>query len=171
MELDTPWPLLSDLGLELYDVEMVAGTLHVVVTRPGGVDLEALTAANRPCRSGWTQRPDRRALHAGRLEPRARASTSHARPLRSAVGEVVRLRERRENEPTRRLEGTVVTADDTSVTLEDAEQGRVVVAPRRDRAGPHGVHVGREASPRPHEAKSSRHRRARKASHGELRIS
>ena len=37
------------------------------------------------------------------------------------------LRELRGDEPTRRLEGTVVAADETSVTLDDAEHGRVVV--------------------------------------------
>jgi ribosome maturation factor RimP len=40
---------------------------------------------------------------------------------------VVTLRELREGQPTRRLEGTVVSADETSVTLNDAEQGHIVV--------------------------------------------
>jgi ribosome maturation factor RimP len=48
--------------------------------------------------------------------------------FKSAVGEVVTLRELRTNEPTRRLEGVVLGADDTSVTLEDNELGVVSVA-------------------------------------------
>src|ERR1019366_1679457 len=40
-------PLLSSLGLELYDAEFSSGTLNVVVTKAGGVDLEGLTKANR----------------------------------------------------------------------------------------------------------------------------
>ena len=48
MDLETPLrSLLSELGLDLYDLEMVKGTLNVVVTKPGGVDLESLTRANR----------------------------------------------------------------------------------------------------------------------------
>jgi ribosome maturation factor RimP len=48
MELETPLrSLLSNLGLDLYDLEMVKGTLNVVVNKPGGVDLESLTKANR----------------------------------------------------------------------------------------------------------------------------
>jgi ribosome maturation factor RimP len=43
------------------------------------------------------------------------------------VGEVATLRELRKGEPTRRLEGTVLAADETSVTLRDAEHGDVTV--------------------------------------------
>ena len=57
MDLETPLrSLLSELGLDLYDLEMVKGTLNVVVTKPGGVDLEALTKANRSI-SEWTSGP------------------------------------------------------------------------------------------------------------------
>src|SRR5665213_3808810 len=58
MEWDTTLrPLLSPLGLELYDVEFSGGTLNVVVNRPGGVDLEALTKANRTI-SEWLDAND-----------------------------------------------------------------------------------------------------------------
>ncbi len=43
------------------------------------------------------------------------------------MGEVVTLRELRADEPTRRLEGTVVDADDTTVSLDDRELGEVIV--------------------------------------------
>ena len=58
------------------------------------------------------------------------------------MGEVVTLRELREGEPTRRLEGTVLAADETSVTLRDAEHGDVIVATRLHRTRPHGLRVG-----------------------------
>ena len=35
---------LTDLGLELYDLEHAGGVLRVVVDRPGGVDLDAIAA-------------------------------------------------------------------------------------------------------------------------------
>jgi ribosome maturation factor RimP len=48
MDLETPLrSLLSPLGLNLYDLELSAGTLNVTVNKEGGVDLEALTKANR----------------------------------------------------------------------------------------------------------------------------
>src|SRR5687768_15563481 len=40
-------PLLAARDLELYDLEHAGGKLNVVVDRPGGVDLEALSEATR----------------------------------------------------------------------------------------------------------------------------
>ena len=40
-------PVVAGAGLELVDVEMKSGVLQVTVDREGGVDLEALTDANR----------------------------------------------------------------------------------------------------------------------------
>ncbi len=130
MEWDTTLrPLLSPLGLELYDVEFSAGTLSVVVTKAGGVDLEALTKANRTI-SEWLDANDPIAsrytldVSSPGLERRLRTPLHFA----SAVGEVVTLRELRGAEPTRRLEGTLVAANDTSVTLHDSELGDVSIA-------------------------------------------
>src|ERR1700691_1448547 len=128
MDLETPLrSLLSPLGLNLYDLELAAGTLSVTVIKDGGVDLEALTKANRVI-SEWLDIndpiPGRFTLDVSSpgLERRLR-TPEH---FRSTVGEVVTLRELREGESTRRLEGTVLEANDSSVTLNDAEQGRVV---------------------------------------------
>ena len=156
MDLETPLrSLLSELGLDLYDLEMVKGTLNVVVTRAGGVDLEALTKANRAV-SEWLDVHD---PIAGRYTLDV-SSPGLERKLRtpahfiSSIGEVVTLRERRGDEPTRRLEGTVVAADQTSVTLEDAEHGRVVVPiDAIDRART-VFKWGAEAKPSPSRAKS-----------------
>jgi ribosome maturation factor RimP len=129
MEWDTTLrPLVESLGLQLYDVEFSAGTLNVVVSRPGGVDLEALTAANRTI-SEWLDAndpiPGRYTLDVSSpgLERRLR-TLEH---FKSAVGEVVTLRERRENEPTRRLEGTLVAVGDSSITLDERELGETAV--------------------------------------------
>ena len=129
MDFETPFrALLSELGLELYDVELVAGSLEVTVTRPGGVDLEALTGANRAL-SAWLDENDPIPGHftldvsSPGLERKLRTPDHFAR----AVGEVVTLREKRPGEPTRRLEGVVVASDDATVTLEDHERGPVVV--------------------------------------------
>ena len=129
MDLETPLrSLLSPLGLNLYDLELAAGTLNVTVIKDGGVDLEALTKANRVI-SEWLGVNDpipgsfTLDVSSPGLERRLR-TPAH---FRSTVGEVVTLRELREGEATRRLEGTVLEVDDHSVTLDDQELGRVVV--------------------------------------------
>ncbi|MFI5036461.1 MAG: ribosome maturation factor RimP [Acidimicrobiales bacterium] len=129
MDFETPFrPLLSALGLELYDVELVAGSLNVTVNRPGGVDLAALTAANQAL-GAWLDEHDPIPGHftldvsSPGLERKLRTPEHFA----GAIGQVVTLRERREGQPTRRLEGVVAAADERTVTLEDAEHGRVVV--------------------------------------------
>lgn len=129
MDLETPLrSLLTPLGLELYDVELAKSTLSVTVTKEGGVDLESLTKANRTI-SEWLDTndpiPGRYTLDVASpgLERRLR-TPGH---FLSTIGEVVTLRELREGQPTRRLEGTVAGADATSVTLDDAEHGRVTV--------------------------------------------
>src|SRR5580692_11063997 len=128
MDLETPLrSLLSPLGLDLYDLELAAGTLNVTVTKQGGVDLEALTKANRVI-SEWLDNndpiPGRFTLDVSSpgLERKLRTPVH----FRSTVGEVVTLRELRDGESTRRLEGTVLAADEESVTLQDLELGVVV---------------------------------------------
>ena len=130
MDLETPLrPLLSGLGLDLYDLELAGGTLSVTVTRPGGVDLDALTEASRAV-SAWLDAndpiPGRYTLDVSSpgLERRLRTPAHFA----SARGEVVTLRERRGAEPTRRLEGVVLESDETSVTIDDAAAGATRVA-------------------------------------------
>jgi ribosome maturation factor RimP len=130
MEWDTTLrPLVESLGLELYDVEFSTGTLNVVVNRPGGVDVEALTKINRTI-SEWLDAndpiPGRFTLDVSSpgLERRLR-TIEH---FRSAVGETVTLREQRKGQPTRRLEGPLVRVGDTTVILQDQGEGEVEVA-------------------------------------------
>ena len=157
MDLETPLrSLLSDLGLELYDVEMAKGTLNVVVTKAGGVDLESLTKANRTI-SEWLDVndpiPGRFTLDVSSpgLERRLR-TPAH---FQSSVGEVVTLREVRSGQPTRRLEGTVVAADEHSVTLDDAQIGRVSVALEGIERARTVFKWGAEAKPTPSRGKST----------------
>ena len=157
MEIETPLrSLLSDLGLDLYDLEMVKGTLNVVVNAPGGVDLERLTAASRQI-SEWLDAND---PIAGRytldvstpgLERKLRTPAHFA----TTLGEVVTLRELRTGQPTRRLEGPVVEVNDVSVTLDDAEHGRTCVQfASIDRART-VFKWGAEAKPTPSRGKAS----------------
>ena len=129
MEWDTTLrPILSSLGLELYDVEFSAGTLNVVVNRAGGVDLESLTKANRAI-SEWLDANDPIAgrftldVSSPGLERRLR-TPAH---FHGAIGELVTLRELRSGEPTRRLEGTLLAANETSLTIDDNDLGSLSV--------------------------------------------
>ena len=121
--------LLRPLGLDLYDIEFAAGTLTVTVDRPGGVDLEALTAANHAV-SAYLDAADpiegRYTLDVASpgLERRLRTPAHFA----GAVGERVTLRETRGDEPTRRLEGVLTAADDTTATLK-VDDGTLVTVP------------------------------------------
>jgi ribosome maturation factor RimP len=157
VELETPLrSLLSDLGLDLYDLEMTKGTLHVVVNKPGGVDLESLTRANR-CVSEWLDEHDPIAgrftldVSSPGLERKLRTPAHFA----TTVGEVVTLREMRDGEPTRRLEGTVVAVEDDAVTLDDAEHGRLSVPIARIERARTVFKWGAEAKPTPSRGKAS----------------
>jgi ribosome maturation factor RimP len=155
-DLETPLrSLLAPLGLGLYDLELVAGTLHVTVIKDGGVDLESLTKANRAI-SEWLDVndpiPGRYTLDVASpgLERRLRTPTH----FQSTVGEIVTLREIRDGEPTRRLEGTVISADENTVTLDDAEHGRVVVPFASVERARTVFKWGAEAKPSPSRAKT-----------------
>jgi ribosome maturation factor RimP len=140
----------------LYDLELTKGTLNVTVHRAGGVDLEALTKANRSI-SEWLDLNDpiegRFTLDVSSpgLERRLRT----AEHFRSAVGEVVTLREQREGEPTRRLEGPLIGATDTTVTLVDPGAGEVVVAISAVERARTVFQWGGEAKPSPSRGKPS----------------
>ena len=141
IELETPVrTLLEKLGIDLYDIDLSGATLHVTVTREGGIDLEALTGASRAL-SAWLDEtdpiPGRYTLDVASpgLERQLR-TPAH---FRSSLGETVTLRERRDGEPTRRLEGELVSADahsatlrvdgeDVVVALEGVERARTVFA-------------------------------------------
>jgi len=157
MELETPLrSLLSNLGLDLYDLELAKGTLNVTVNKAGGVDLELLTRANRDI-SEWLDLndpiPGRFTLDVSSpgLERRLR-TVEH---FRSAVGEVVTLRERREGEPTRRLEGTLRDVTDTTLTLDDLSIGEVRVAIESIERARTVFQWGGEAKPSPSRGKPS----------------
>ncbi len=156
MDLSTPLrDLLAPLNLDLYDVEMASGTLNVVVTRHGGVDLDTLTEATRVI-SQWLDTADPIAgrytldVSSPGLERKLRTPEHFAR----AVGEIVTLRERRGAEPTRRLEGVVLAADADSVTLDDADAGIVCVALESVERARTVFRWGAEAKPSPSRGKN-----------------
>jgi ribosome maturation factor RimP len=127
-------PAVDALGLALYDVELLGGpsarTLRVTVTRPGGVDLDAITATTQAVS------PIVDAIDAPRgpflLEV---SSPGIERNLRTpahyegAVGECVSVKFHTESGP-RRERGTLVEADGDHAVVETEAGVRVPIALR-----------------------------------------
>ncbi len=112
-------PLVEAEGLELYDVEDAGGVLRVLVDRPGGIDLDAVAAATRVVSDAIDE--------ADALEGPATLEVSSPgleRPLRTpahfarALGARINVKTVPGSEGERRFEGTLVEADDDSITVE-----------------------------------------------------
>ncbi len=115
-------PVVTALGLELFDVEVRPGYVVVLVDRPGGVDLDALADANRVVSAHFDAHdpvPGRYTLEV--------SSPGVERPLRRpehfgrAVGETVQVKTKAGTDGVRRTTGVLVAADETGFTV--AEPG------------------------------------------------
>ena len=118
---DIVLPLLADRDLDLYDVEMAGPVLKVVVERPGGLDLDALSDATRavsraldeadPIASSYTLE-----VTSPGLERTLRTPAHFA----GAVGEMVKVKVvagAPEAGGDRRLAGVLAAADDDGITV------------------------------------------------------
>ena len=119
-------PVLTPLGLELFDVQLAgsgrARTVRVVVDRDGGVDLDAITAASERIQPVLD---DLDALGPYALEvssPGLERLLSRPEHFRRAVGETVSVKVRGADGDARRVRGELVAADDRGITVE-AEHG------------------------------------------------
>jgi ribosome maturation factor RimP len=111
-------PLLAEQGLECFDVEYGGGRLVVMADRPGGVDLDALTAATHRISAALDREdpvPGRYLLEVSSpgLERRLR-TPEH---FRRFVGETVSVKLQPGTEAPRRLTGRLDAADDTGITI------------------------------------------------------
>ena len=112
-------PVLRPHGLELFDVELAGATLRVLVDRPEGVDLAAVSAASEAVSKVLDEHdpvPGRYTLEV--------SSPGIERPLRTPehfrrfVGTPVAVRTRPGFDGERRLEGALVAADDDGIGLD-----------------------------------------------------
>lgn len=113
-------PILSELGLELFDLDHAGGALVVSVDRPGGADLELIAKATRAISRALDEAdplPGRYTLEV--------SSPGLERTLRTpahfhwAIGRDVRIKLRAgaASDDDRRLEGVVAAADDDAVSV------------------------------------------------------
>lgn len=113
-------PSVSELGLELVDLELRAGMLRVVVDRPGGADLEAISSATRVV-SEILDVHDPFPGHRYTLEV---STPGVERPLKTpahfarAVGETVTLRTVSGDAGERRLRGRLAAVDASGILVE-----------------------------------------------------
>lgn len=116
-------PVIADLGLELFDVELTGGILRVTVDRPhgageGGLGLDEISVASRTISRLLDEHdpvPGRYTLEVTSpgLERRLRTPEHFVR----AIGSEVSVKTTAEIDGERRFKGTLVAADDAGVTV------------------------------------------------------
>ena len=114
-------PLLAEEGLEVFDIECSPGRVAILVDRPSGLDLDAITVATQRI-SALFDRED--PIPGGRyllevsspgLERTLRTPTHFQRSL----GSVVSVKTRSGVEGDRRLKGVLADADDEGFTVDE----------------------------------------------------
>ncbi|MGH9016965.1 MAG: ribosome maturation factor RimP [Acidimicrobiales bacterium] len=114
---------VAPLGFELVDLELRPGTVRVVVDRPDGADLEAMSEATRAVSTLL----DTHDPMPGRSYTLEVSSPGVERPLRTAphflraVGERVSVRTTTGSAGERRVTGTLVSADTDGFVVEGDE--------------------------------------------------
>ncbi len=109
---------LAASGLELVDVEHQASVLRITVDRPGGIDLDTISAASTVVSAEL----DRHDVVPGRYVLEV-SSPGVERPLRTPphfrrfVGATVAVRTRPGAEGDRRVEGVLESADDDGIVV------------------------------------------------------
>jgi len=115
-------PMLATAGLDLVDLEVTGGLVRVTVDRVGGIDLEALAAANKTVSAALDELdpiPGRYTLEVTSpgVERRLRTPEHFAR----AVGETVSVRTLGGTNNVRRVQGRLAAAGPDGFELEGSE--------------------------------------------------
>lgn len=161
MVRDVVAPILAARDLELYDLEVHSSMVRVIVDRPGGVDLDTLGDVTRAV----SRELDDADPIAGRYTLEV-TSPGVERPLRTpeqfirAVGETVKVKTTIELDGQRRLEGVLLAADQSGITLE-AEPGSNYTLGYGDIAKARTVFAW--GTPRPSSPGSNRKKKERKS--------
>jgi ribosome maturation factor RimP len=136
---DAVTAIVTDLGLDLYDLEQRGGTVHITIDTPAGsesgVTIESLSLVHRLL--------DKQLDHEGDLltkfglevsSPGVERSLRRPEHFRREVGKVVAIRLSDVESADRRVQGELVAADDTGITVRTAEDERTIAYTQIDRA-------------------------------------
>ncbi len=122
---------VGGIGVEVVDVVVSGRVLRVLLDKPGGIDLDTLSDANRAISEALDGAPDVAPRSSYSLEV---SSPGIERPLRTAehfarfVGSEVSIRTRPGRSAERRVKGTLVAADDGAVVVEaDGASHRILL--------------------------------------------
>lgn len=111
-------PLVAAADLELYDLDLHGGVLQVLVDRPGGTDIDAISRLSRAVSRALDEHDPIEGSYA--LEV---SSPGIERPLRleehyaRALGETVKIKTTPSSSGDRRIEGVLEAADHSGITL------------------------------------------------------
>ena len=115
-------PIVSDLGLELYDLDYAGGVLKVTIDTlpgsPGGVDVDALAQCTRLVSRELDHTdpiPGHYTLEVS--SPGLERTLRTPRHFQREIGKTVSIRLRDVGNTDRRLTGVLVAADDTACTV------------------------------------------------------
>jgi ribosome maturation factor RimP len=132
-------PIAADLGLDLYDVEQRGGTLRITLDTPAGADagitLDVLSLASRLMSKELDQDdpiPSRYTLEV--TSPGVERALRMPAHFQREVGKVVAIRLSNVDAEQRRVQGTIVAADDEHVTVRTADGDRRIAYAEVDRA-------------------------------------
>jgi len=128
-------PIVAAADLDLYDVELAAPILRVLVDKAGGVDLAVLGEVTRAVSEALDADdpvPGRYTLEVSSpgLERRLRTPAHFS----AALGKKVRVRTVAGTEGERRVEGTLTAADDDGVTVDTGGGERRIAFDEVERA-------------------------------------
>jgi ribosome maturation factor RimP len=147
-EIDTPVlarvralvePIVGDLSLDLYDLELRGGTLRLTLDTPagveGGVTLDLLALASRLVSKELDAHdpiPSRYTLEV--TSPGVERSLRTPAHFQREQGKVVNIRLHDVEADQRRLTGRIVDADDEAVTVDVDGEARTIAYAQIDRA-------------------------------------
>ncbi|CAB4554167.1 unannotated protein [freshwater metagenome] len=141
-------PVLAELELTLYDLDYSGGNLRVLIDRPGGIDLGAITQATRQISnlldeadiisSAYTLE-----VSSPGLERNLRTPAHFA----GAIGREVKIKTRPSVAGERRVDGALIASDDTTCEVQFVDgTSRVLQLSDIERARTHFVG---DAAPKP----------------------
>ena len=125
---DVVEPVLTSAGLQLWDLEVSAGVVRVLVDRPGGVDLDALDRVARKISAILDAHDEVAPTGRYHLEvgsPGVERTLRTPDHFRQFVGALVSVKTTAPIDGSRRFQGVLLDADDQGVALDGAGPSRL----------------------------------------------